>query len=81
MEFNKFGHTIEFTLHSGSCPPGSTGMMTSDCATWFRIDSGDWFRCDYKSQIKAIKFLEMAENENDLLELIEEIKYNYHEGV
>jgi hypothetical protein len=42
---------------------------------------GDWFRCYYKSQIKAIKFLEMAENESELLELIDEIKYKYYESM
>lgn len=77
MEFTRFGHKIEFTLHSGSCPPGSTGMMTSDCVSWFKVDDGKWFRSDFKSQLKSIEFIDMAENENDLLELIEEIKYKY----
>lgn len=81
MEFNKFGYNIEFTAYSGSSPPGSTGMMTSDIVPWFMVNGGVWFRCNFKSQIKAIKFLEMAESESDLLELIEEIKYNYYEGV
>ena len=53
--------------------------MTSDILPLVIIKGGDWFRCDFKSQIKAIKFLEMAESESDLLELIEEIKYNYGE--
>ena len=77
MEFTKFGHEIKVTLHSGSCHPGSTGMMTSDCVPWFKLDNGEWFRCDFKSQLKAVAFIDMAENENDLLELIEEIKYKH----
>jgi hypothetical protein len=82
MEFNKFGHIIEFTSHDSNCPPGTkNGLFCNDTVVLGKLDGGDWFRCYYKSQIKAIKFLEMAENESELLELIDEIKYKYYESM
>jgi hypothetical protein len=78
MKLNKFGHEIEFTLHSSSCPPGSTGMMTSDCATWFKVDDGEWKRCALRSQFKAVNLLDLAENEDDLNYIVKELEYEYN---
>ena len=82
MNFNKFGHIVEIVAHDSNCPPGTkNGLFCNDTVVWAKLDDGEWFRCDFKSQIKAIKFLEMSESESDLLELIEEMKYNYYESV
>lgn len=75
MKFERFGQVIETTLHSGSCPPGSTGMMTSDCATWFRLNGGEWFRCEEKSQLKAISLFELAKSVEDIEYVFNELKY------
>ena len=78
MEFTKFGHKIKIAAHDSNCPPSTKyGLFCNDTVVWAKLDDGDWFRCDYKSQLKAIEFLEMAENEKDLLELIEETKWNH----
>ena len=78
MELTRFEHKIEFTAHDSNCPPGTKdGLFCNDTVVWAKLDEGEWFRCDFKSQLKAVAFIDMAENENDLLELIEEIKYRY----
>ena len=78
MEFTKFGHKIKIAAHDSNCPPGTRdGLFCNDTVVQAKLDGGEWFRCDYKSQLKAVAFIDMAENENDLLELIEEIKYKY----
>lgn len=78
MEFTKFGHKIKIAAHDSNCPPGTKeGLFCNDTVVWAKLGGGKWFRCGFKSQLKAIAFIDMAENENDLLELIEEIKYKY----
>ena len=81
MVFNRFGHIVKIAAYDSNCPPGTKkGLFCNDTVVWAKLDDGDWFMCDFKSQIKAIKFLEMSENEKGLLELIEEIKYNYEKS-
>ncbi len=78
MQIVKFGHKIEFELYSGSCPPGSTGMMTSDMATWYRMDEGEWFKCILRSQLRVLKLFDLAENEEDLKYIFNELKYEHN---
>ena len=78
MELIKFGHKIQIVAHNSNCPPGTRdGLFCNDTVVWAKLDNGEWFRCDFKSQLKVVSFIDMAENENDLLELIEEIKYKH----
>lgn len=78
MELTKFGHKVETVLYDSNCSPDNkAGLFCNSTSVWAKLDNGEWFRCDFKSQLKAIAFIDMAKNENDLLELIEEIKYKY----
>ena len=61
------GSVVDIAVSDTHSGPGRSGQRVGT-GIWYRIDSGEWARIDYRTTHRLVDALAASESANDLLE-------------